>query len=72
MTVFLRSAGVGVCVQCDDGGSALRGIIRYNWVKARTIVFIRDCGVGAGTVMIEVSAENGRGVFRGILRYHWV
>ena len=56
---MLRLAVVGVYVESDNGGSALHGSLRYHWVGARMVVFVRYRGLGSGWVAPEFL---GRGI----------
>ena len=68
----MRLAVVGVYVKFDNVGSVLRDILRYNWVGAGTVTFVRYCRVESKTVVLGVSGDDGKSVFCSIPHYHWV
>ena len=51
----MRSAVIGVYLDCDNGGRVLPGILRYHWFGAGMVAFFRYCVVGSGTVVLGVS-----------------
>ena len=70
LMVNLRLAVIGIYVKCDDDGSVLHGIIRYNWFGAGMVAFVHHCGVGSGTVVLGVSREDVGSALCSILCYN--